>query len=394
MSEALPPVGVFPSQLLARAVDDGWIAAASGVPVESIQPASVDLRLAETAYRLRCSFLPDTDTVEAKMKPLVIDELDLRGEGAVLEPNRPYLVPLSERLSLPAAVRAKANPKSSTGRLDVFTRVITDCSDRFDEVRAGYAGPLYLEVVPLSFAVHVRQGLALNQLRLARGRSALDDTEIRRTHEAEPILFRRGAPVPADRLALADGLFLSLELRGGRDHQVGYRAKRNTPRLSMADIGTHAVDTYWERVYSEEGSRIVLDPERFYLLLSEEAVRVPPTLAAEMTAFDPTSGELRTHYAGFFDPGFGYSRDGDLSGSRAALEIRAHDVPFMIERGQSVCKLTFERMLAPPEKLYGAEASSNYQGQTDTLSKHFRRPPASAGSRRAAGDDQLGLFGG
>ena len=366
--------GVLPSQLIAEAITLGHIDAGDyKIPASSIQPASLDLRLGERAYRLRCSFLPDTEAVDLKMKPLIIDELDLRDDGAVLEPNRPYLIPLMERLELPPGIRAKANPKSSTGRLDVFTRVITDRSYRFDEIRAEYSGPLYLEVVPLSFAVKVRQGLSLNQLRLMVGRSALDDEELREEHNRSPLLFRRGVPVPEHQLATADGMFLSLDLQGNAQRHVGYRARQNTPRLVMSDVRAHGVDDYWERVTSEASDRIVLDPERFYLLLSEEAVQVPPHLAAEMTAFDPTSGELRTHYAGFFDPGFGYTRDGSLLGSRAALEVRAHDVPFMIEHGQPVCKLTFEHMLAEPDQLYGADVNSNYQGQVETLSKHFRR---------------------
>lgn len=366
--------GVLPSQMISEAVGAGYLDAGEfKVPAASVQPASLDLRLGDRAYRLRCSFLPDTETVDTKMKPLVIDELDLRDDGAVLEPNRPYLIPLLERLALPEHLRARANPKSSTGRLDVFTRVITDHSYRFDEVTPGYQGPLYLEVVPLSFAVRVRQGLALNQLRLVIGRSQLTDGELRDEHSRNPLLFRDGAGLPEAALATADGLFLSLDLRGDKDRRVGYRAKPNTPRIVVADIGTHRVEEYWEPVLREDGDRIVLDPERFYLLLSEEGVQVPPHLAAEMTAFDPTAGELRTHYAGFFDPGFGYAHDATLAGSRAALEVRAHDVPFMIEHGQRVCKLTYERMLDVPERLYGADVGSNYQGQIDTLSKHFQR---------------------
>ena len=371
--------GVLPSQMIAEAVQHGYVDAGDyKIPESSIQPASLDLRLGERAYRLRCSFLPDTESVDLKMKSLIIDELDLRDSGAVLEPNRPYLIPLMESLELPPWLRAKANPKSSTGRLDVFTRVITDRSYRFDEVQPGYAGPLYLEVVPLSFAVKVRQGLSLNQLRLLVGRAALTDDELLDEHTRAPLLFHRGEPVATDEVATADGMFLSLDLRGNERREVGYRAKQHTPRITMAEIGSHRVADYWERVIAEEDERIVLDPERFYLLLSEEAVQVPPHLAAEMTAFDPTSGELRTHYAGFFDPGFGFSRDGTLSGSRAALEVRAHDVPFMVEHGQPVCKLTFERMLAEPERLYGADVSSNYQGQVQTLSKHFRKDDASS----------------
>lgn len=390
--------GVLPSQMLAEAVAAGVIDAGDfKVPAAAVQPASVDLRLGDRAYRLRCSFLPDTDSVAEKMKPLVVDELDLRDDGAVLEPNRPYLIPLLERLDLPPGLRAKANPKSSTGRLDVFTRVITDRSYRFDEIRAGYRGPLYLEVVPLSFAVQVRAGLALNQLRLVSGRAALDDDALRLEHGRSPLLIQDGRPVPDAKLSTADGLFLGLDLRGDERRHVGYRARPNTPRLSMSRARAHAVEDYWEPVISEPGDRIVLDPERFYLLLSEQSVRVPPHLAAEMTAFDPTAGELRTHYAGFFDPGFGYSRDGSLVGSRAALEVRAHDVPFMIEHGQRVCKLTFERMLAEPERLYGADVDSSYQGQVDTLSKHFRRdtpkPPPAGPTGPAPESDQLGLFG-
>ena len=367
--------GVLPNQLLAEAVTAGVIGAGEyRVPDTSIQPASLDLRLGEYALRIRCSFLPHDETVERKVKDYIVDELDLRKEGAVLETNRPYLIPLIETLSLPPYMRGKANPKSSTGRLDVFTRVVTDHSYRFDEIKRGYDGPLWLEVVPLSFAIRVRQGLALNQLRLMVGRSQLSDDELHALHQDDPLLFREDKPLAAEELATADGLFLSLDLRGDDHGRVGYRAKSNAGLLDMSQIGAFAPEDFWEEVRSEEGARTLLDPERFYLLLSDESVRVPPYLASEMTAYDPTSGELRTHYAGFFDPGFGYDRGGALHGSRAALEVRAHDVPFMIENRQRVCKLTFERMVAEPTKLYGEGIGSNYQGQLETLSKHFKRP--------------------
>jgi dCTP deaminase len=367
-------LGVLPNQHLAEAVTAGWIDAGEyRIPESSIQPASLDLRLGEYALRMRCSFLPDDETVEEKLKDYVVDRLDLRDEGAVLDINRPYLIPLKERLELPPFVRAKANPKSSTGRLDVFTRVITDHSYKFDEIEAGYRGDLYLEVVPLSFAVRVRQGLALNQLRLMIGRSTLSDDELRAHHAEQPILLKNGEPVADDEFATSNGLFLSLDLRGDDGRRVGYRARSNAPLLDMSKVGSHFPDEYWEPATREANPRLVLDPERFYLLLSEEAVCIPPSLASEMTAYDPTSGELRTHYAGFFDPGFGYDRTGGLRGSRAALEVRAHDVPFMIEHGQRVCKLTFERMVCEPTKLYGEDIGSSYQGQVETLSKHFAR---------------------
>jgi dCTP deaminase len=367
--------GVLPSQHLTAAIDAGVIDADPfTIPRANVQPASLDLRLGEVAYRIRCSFLPDKQTVEQKVKDYIIDELDLHREGVVLETNRPYLIPLKERLALPPNVRGKTNPKSSTGRLDVFTRVITDESYRFDEIAFGYSGQLYLEVVPLSFAIRVREDLTLNQLRLSVGHPELDDDQLRQSHAERPLLFKGGAPVADDQLALANGMFLSLDLRGDESGRVGYRAHDNAPLLDVTRAAPVDPEPFWEPVKREAGDRVVLTPQRFYLLMSDESVSVPPSLAAEMTAYDPTSGELRTHYAGFFDPGFGYDPDDRFHGSRAALEVRAHDVPFMIEHGQPVCKLTFERMLEPPDALYGRDVGSSYQLQQDTLSKHFQRP--------------------
>jgi dCTP deaminase len=367
--------GVLPIQHLEAAVAAGVIDAGDfTIPKPNLQPASLDLRLGEVAYRIRCSFLPGNDTVDRRVKDFVVDVIDLHRDGAVLETNRPYLIPLKERLALPPEVRGRANPKSSTGRADVFTRVITDGSSRFDEIAAGYHGGLYLEVVPLSFPIRVREDLSLNQLRLAVGRAELSDAEVRAQHETEPILFLDGEPVPAPDLALANGLFLGLDLRGDASGRVGYRARESAPLLDLTATGETDPHQYWESVRREDGDRIILSPRHFYLLMSREAVSVPPRLAAEMTAYDPTSGELRTHYAGFFDPGFGYDAAGRFRGSTAALEVRAHDVPFMVEHQQGVCKLTFERMLEAPTRLYGQGIGSNYQGQTQTLGKHFRRP--------------------
>jgi dCTP deaminase len=367
--------GVLPRELLLEAVSEGVVdAGAFKVPDSNVQPASIDLRLGEVAYRIRSSFLPGSQSVRRKLEDFLIDELDLHKGGAVLETNRPYLIPLKESLSLPPGIRAKANPKSSTGRIDVFTRVITDAGQRFDEVAPGYEGPLFLEVVPLSFAVRVREDLSLNQLRLAVGRSTLTDDEVRRFHATEhPLLFEDGVPVPPAQLALADGMFLGLDLRGDAEGKVGYRARENSPLLDLTSPVPVDPSPFWEPVFMEQGDRIVLSPQRFYLLMSSEAVSVPPELASEMTAYDPTSGELRTHYAGFFDPGFGFDPEGPLDGSHAALEVRAHDVPFVIEHGQRVCKLTFDRMLEAPKTLYGEAIGSSYQRQGETLGKHFKR---------------------
>jgi dCTP deaminase len=260
--------GVLPSQHLTAAIDAGVIDAEPfTIPRTNVQPASLDLRLGEVAYRIRCSFLPDKQTVEQKVKDYIIDELDLHREGVVLETNRPYLIPLKERLALPPNVRGKTNPKSSTGRLDVFTRVITDESYRFDEIAFGYSGQLYLEVVPLSFAIRVREDLTLNQLRLSVGHPELNDDELRRSHREQPLLFERGEPVGADELALANGMFLSLDLRGDESGRVGYRARDNAPLLDVTRTGPVDPEPYWEPVKREPGGRVILTPQRFYLLM-------------------------------------------------------------------------------------------------------------------------------
>jgi dCTP deaminase len=371
----VPKPGVLPAQWLHAAADAGvirWDRAL--LPEAAIQPASLDLHLGNVAYRLRCSFLSgEHHTVEQRLDDFVMGEVDLTRDGAVLETNRPYLIPLIEELDLPAHLRGKANPKSSTGRIDVFTRLITDNGQRFDEIAAGYKGRLYLEVISSTFTVKVHPGLALNQLRLMHGRALVSDEELALVHQRQPILFVNGLRVADDELHLADGVFLGLDFTGDDHGVVGYRAKRNSRLLDLSKIGGHDPADYWEPVRCERGDQLVLEPEEFYLLLSAEAVSIPREFAAEMAAYDPTSGELRTHYAGFFDPGFGYDGRG-LAGSQAALEVRAHDVPFMVQHRQRVCRLAFEQLVEPADVLYGEGIGSNYQGQQSTLSKYFSRP--------------------
>lgn len=375
--------GVLPVQSLLDAMDEGYISGGGHeIPLQNFQPASLDLRLGEVAFRIRCSFLPGDDAVERRLKEYTIDELDLHKGGAVLEAGNPYLIPLKERLALPPFMRGRANPKSSTGRIDVFTRVITDHGKRFDEIPAGYGGALYLEVVPLSFPVRAREDMTLNQLRLSVGDPTVSDADLRRLHARRPLLYRGSRAVASEELNLSGGLFLGLDLHGvGNRTRIGYRAKPHAPLLDLASESTIDPEPFWEPIHAGSDGRLILSPKEFYLIMSEDAVAIPPDLACEMTAYDPTSGELRTHYAGFFDPGFGYDLEGRLRGSRAALEIRAHDVPFLIEHGQPVCKLTFERMLYPPFTIYGRDAGSHYQQQTETLSKFFlpRRSPTDAG---------------
>ena len=360
--------GVLPRQDIRKLVADGHIHSAVEIPERNIQPASLDLTLGDVAYRLRCSFLPGTSPVRDKLREYGMDELDLTDDGAVLEQNRPYLIPLRERLHLPAGIRGRTNPRSSTGRLDVFTRVITDEGAHFDEVRDGYDGELFLEVVPMSFTVKVRSGITLNQLRLMSGVARLSDTELLELSERDPIIYPGASSEPGDRAVVSDGLFLSVDL-AGRSF-VGYRAKKSTGLLDLDLKNAYEVGDYWERV-EPSGGKLILGAGEFYLLVSRERVRIPPDYAAEMAAYDPTAGELRTHYAGFFDPGFGDVSDGP-PGTPAVLEVRAHDVPFSLEHGQRLCKLTFERMAARPDELYGEGIGSRYQRQGLALGRQFR----------------------
>jgi dCTP deaminase len=363
--------GVLPFQWLRRAVEAGWITSSERELEErQLQPASLDLRLGPVVYRIRSSFLPGHESVEKKLAALTMYEIPL-APTAVLERGHVYLIPLLEALALPPFLHAKANPKSSTGRLDVFTRVITDAQQRFDDIRPGYHGRLYLEVFSRSFTIKVQRGLSLNQLRLFCGASALDDSALRSLYAAEPLLYDdHDHPIPLDAVRLDGGLFMGIATAGREDAIVGYKAKKNSDVIDLSRVSFYDPSAFWEPIRCTPNRPLILEPEEFYILASKEKVRSPPTYAAELMAYDPGSGELRTHYAGFFDPGFGYGR-GERRGTKAVLEVRPHDVPFLVEDGQLFCKLCLESTAETPQVTYGTALASHYQAQTLTLSKQF-----------------------
>jgi dCTP deaminase len=357
--------GILPDRMIAAMADAGLILPAYPFVESQIQPASLDLRLGETAFRVRASFLPGPDTTVAeRIDELKLHEIDL-SDGAVLETNCVYIVPLLESLALPAHILAAANPKSSTGRLDVFTRVIADGTRRFDMIDAGYHGPLYAEISPKTFPILLREGSRLSQIRFRAGHPLLGEEQLQELHARERL-------VDSDEPDLAGGVALSVDLSGeGSDGFVGYRAKRHTGVIDIDRRAGYTVGEFWEPIRARADRSLILDPGEFYILASKEAVQVPPDYAAEMVPFDPLVGEFRVHYAGFFDPGFGYAGAGG-QGSRAVLEVRSREVPFILEHGQIVGRLIYEKMLAPPDALYGTRIASNYQGQGLKLSKHFR----------------------
>jgi dCTP deaminase len=361
----LPGPGVLPAQAIRRMLAAGAIRAEAPLADGQIQPASLDLRLGGRAWRMRASFLPQRGaTVAGRLADFRMHEMDLAG-GAVLERGCVYLVPLMESLALPPGVSAVANAKSSTGRLDVLTRLVTDEGVEFDRVPEGYAGPLWAEICPRSFSILVRPGQRLNQIRFRRGEAVLSDPELHALHARTGLVAGDGvAPV------IAQGLGFSVDLRLPGDGPVGFRAKPHAGLVDLDGIGAHDAADYWEPLSARDG-RLILDPGAFYILVSREAVHIPPDHAAEMAPYLAMVGEFRVHYAGFFDPGFGHAAAGG-AGARGVLEVRCHEAPFVLEHGQTVGRLVYERMAEVPETLYGQGIASNYQGQGLKLSKHFR----------------------
>jgi len=354
--------GILPSQHLKRMIAAGEVTGTPEIIPEQIQPASLDLRLGNVAWRVRASFLSGKGrSVADRLAEFEMHKVDL-SDGAVLEKGCVYVVPLMESLALPEGTAAMANAKSSTGRLDLLTRLITDGGTEFDRIPAGYTGPLYAEICPRSFSVLVRPGMRLNQLRLRAGQAVLDDAALAALHEATPLVG--GAPALIDQ-----GLGFSVDLRPASGDLVGYRARPHSGVIDLDRIGAYDARDFWDELRSTEG-RLILDPGAFYILVSRESVAIPADYAAEMAPYLAMVGEFRVHYAGFFDPGFGIGTQG--AGARGVLEVRCHEAPFVLEHGQVVGRLVYERMRARPERLYGQDIASNYQGQGLKLAKQFR----------------------
>jgi len=371
--------GILVHREIRALIEAGSIRAIPSVRGDQLQPASLDLRLGEHAVRVRTGFLPENAEIERKLEDLALYRFDLRS-GGVLEKGQIYLIPLAEEISLPEGVRARVNPKSSTGRLDLFTRIVLDRASRFDDLAPGASGRLWVEVAPRSFPVRVRTGTCLNQIRFFRGECALDDAEVRALYGRAPLLYDdRGRPLPAESVRFdgEGGIFLRIRLRG--EGPVGFRAKPFSGIVDLDAVGAHDPADFWEPVFAPRASLIV-EPEAFYIFASRERVVVPPDHAAEMLPYDVGIGELRTNYAGFFDNGFGWNR-GSNPGTRAILEVRAHDVPFLVEDGQVFFRLNYFRTTETPSVLYGdAEAGSSYADQDLALSKHFRPFPSGPAS--------------
>jgi dCTP deaminase len=359
--------GILPYQALKELIRNKEIAASAEFTEQQVQPASIDLRLGSAAYRVRASFLPGEGyTVRQKIDLFGMHKIDL-AQGAVLEKGCVYIVPLLEHLALSSRISGLANPKSSVGRLDIFTRLITDRAAEFDRVAAGYEGPLFAEISPRTFSIVVRQGSRLNQLRIRRGSPSYTDAELFRLHEQRQLVDR-----PLEARHVQRGLPVTVDLDGEPGAElIGFRAKKHTDLIDLDKVAYYEPRDYWEPIYAGRERAIILNPDDFYILASKEAVNVPPDHAAEMVAYDTLVGEFRVHYAGFFDPGFGHAGQG-AQGTRAVLEVRSHDVPFMIEDGQLVGRLVYERLTDQPDKLYGASIGSSYQRQGLQLSKQFK----------------------
>src|SRR5271154_4309739 len=376
--------GVLPSQEIRELISNGKISAQVDISEGQIQPASIDLRLGKVAYRVVASFLPTSDsTIITKTRALQLDEIDLT-KPAVLEKGNVYIVPLLERLSLPPDMSGKANPKSTTGRLDIFTRLMTEGEGEFEQVRPGYRGDLYVEIVPRTFSIAVQVGAKLNQLRFWRGKAERDDADLRSLNRKRSLVYYEdvnntewtpddnGARIVEGEASIGKGLRFSVDLRGVEGQGiVAYRAMPGPHAIDLSKVGAYDPSEYWEAIADPPKQRLVLKPGDFYLLASRERVGVPPGFAAEMEQYDPSLGEFSVHYAGFFDPGFGFGSDGEIKGTRAVLEVRAHEVPILLEDKQTVGRLNYYKMANIPEKIYGQGIGSSYQQQGLALSKQF-----------------------
>jgi dCTP deaminase len=364
--------GLLPRQRIKTLVRRKMVQASIDIDDTQVQPASLDLRLGARAFRVPASFLPGKGrSVEEQLSELECDEINLE-TGAVLEKGTVYVVELQEFLKLPESVSALANPKSSTGRLDVFTRLIADNSDVFDTVPGGYEGKIYTEISPCSFSIRVRKGSRLNQIRFRRRNSAQSETSKFLLADRELLDVHNETRLVDGDIQLRNGLILSVDLGAvGATDVVGYRAQKFTGVIDVDKTQEYDLRDFWDFIHVREYKKLILDPNQFYILASRERIHIPPGLAAEMVPIDPMMGEFRVHYAGFFDPGFGFTENG-YPGSRAVLEVRSHEVPFMLEHGQAIGRLVFEPLAEPPEVLYGQIDTSNYQGQGLKLSKHFR----------------------
>ena len=365
--------GILPAQEIRELVDTGKIRSDPEVSEHQIQPASIDLRLGRKGYQVVASFLPSKKSlIGPKIKEILVQEIDL-SKPALLEPDNVYIVPLMEYLDLPPNIGGSANPKSTTGRLDIFTRLMTEGQSAFEVVHRGYSGNLYVEIVPRSFPIIVRVGTRLNQLRFFRGDPEVEDEQVRKIAQKRPLVYDENGESPK-KPVLNQGLRLSIDLSGNEHEIVAYKAKKTREPIDLAKVRAYDSSEFWESLDAHRlNGSLVLRPGDFYLLGSKEPVTVPPEYAAEMVSYDPSIGEFTVHYAGFFDPGFGFGANGEIKGTRAVLEVRAHEIPILLEDGQEVGRLIYHKMAERPEKVYGQNIGSSYQQQGLALSKQFKQ---------------------
>jgi dCTP deaminase len=367
--------GILPAQEIQQLIKNGKVLSRVEIAEDQIQPASLDLRLSDKAYRLRSSFLPSGNSlIGPKIRQLLVEEIDLN-QPALLAPGNVYIAQAAEYLDLPPDMEAKANPKSTTGRLDIFTRLLTEGQQIFESVSKGYSGDLYVEIFPRTFPIIVRAGTKLNQLRFYRGESETDDEQLRKVAQKRPLVYENGGA--ANKPIIRGGLRLSIDLSGSEGGVVAYKGKKTETPIDLSRVGAYDIEQFWQPFYARDlrGS-LVLNPGEFYLLASKERVSVPPDYAAEMESYDPSIGEFTVHYAGFFDPGFGYGESGEIRGTNAVLEVRAHEVPILLEDSREIGRLIYHKMAERPDKVYGSGIGSSYQQQQLSLSKQFKKADA------------------
>ncbi len=359
--------GAIPRQLIVEMIEAGYI---TGALREALQPSSLDLQITDEVYRMRGSYLPKK---QERIQDVVSHgSLYRHPLDRPLEVDGTYLVRLAESLALPPGLHASATSKSSSGRINLRTRLLADCVPRFDCVPRAYTGSLWLEIIPKSFPVQLHPGDRLNQLRFFHGEARLTNLEHRINYDKFKLLRNTlGQPIPTGDETVTGGISMTVDLSS--EGIIGWRA--NLPSWNVLDTARfdHAPADFFEPIQTPKSGELLLRQGSFYILATKERILIPPTLAAEMAAYDPTIGEFRSHYAGFFDPGFGWHAEVVKQGQQAVLEVSTHGHDCMLRDGQPICLMVFERLLMRPDVIYGQALDSHYVGTIGPrLAKWFK----------------------
>jgi len=324
-----------------------------------IQPSSIDLSLSDECYEIKTSFLSPDSKVRDKLNKIYSKKINLK-TSKIFKKNKTYIVRLNETLHLNNSISGHCNPKSSTGRLNIFCRTILDYCDEYEKIPKNYNGEIFLEITTRSFDIKISKGDKLNQMRLRKKtNNYLNDKDLKKINKRNALIFTNKKNI------IENGLRISVDL--SNDNKIcAYVAKKTSLNINFSKISFYEIKKFWKPLKPVNNS-LIIEKNKFYILKSREKIRIPSNLAGEMIPYDTGIGDFRAHYAGFFDPGFG-----DPKGSYAVLEVKTNELPFILEDGQTIARIKYEKLNKKTFLVYGSIINSNYQNQKLALSKHFK----------------------